>query len=424
MWRAHYRVFNALKKEQSKYNGTWTLTQTNDNQLYVECSETMKVDSSYGTQDGNAIDPLYKVLVACPTTKSLSLSVSQGGCSIGDDPWSFNWRAGDRFPDLEALTLSGYDWESESGFDWSTRRPPSIDAWKAAMNWDLLKRLDLDRPPNSFLEAFRGELRSLEALILRPRWGFWGDEDTFCVFDEAAKQLRENYTTFIAALPPLRELSISGMGELLNITPILEAHGPSLRKLIIHEFERDCTYESGNATLIRPFLNVAQIEEIKTAAPNLESLSLDVYRSANRWPTTIFKALTAFPNLSNLTLHFDLEDAWRSRRTKQCYLRNEDSIWDKYCTVHELMQPILNRTAAQTIIHDLRLNQSSMKLQHVTMYVGDFERRQGGGLRHEAHNEHNRPMRFDCWVEEGGLERCKAVEGSLYDGDESLGFDE
>ncbi|MCJ1380635.1 hypothetical protein MMC17_003743 [Xylographa soralifera] len=429
MWRADPRILNALKEEQATYNGNWTLEKTNDYQiarLYVECSDSVKVDSAYGTGDGNAIDPLYKTLLACPATKSLSLSISQGGCSIGDDPWSFNWKAGDRFPDLEDLTLSGYHWESRSDSGRSTRTSSSVDAWKAAMNWSLLKRLDLDRPPNSFLEAFRGELYSLDSLVLRPRWGFWGDEDTFCAFDEAAEQLRENYTTFIATLSPLRELSISGMGKLLNITPILEAHGPSLQSLRIHEFERDCTNEASNATLIRPFLDIAQIEEINAAAPKLESLSLDVYRSANRWPITIFKALTAFPNLSNLTIYFDLEDAWRKRRTKGWYLRDEDSIWDKYCTVHELMQPILNQTAAQTIFHDLSTDKLGVKLQNLTMYIGNFERREGGGLRYPAHDEYNTPMRYECWVEDDGLERCTGVHdySSLYDEDETPGFEE
>ena len=425
IWQADPRVFNALKKEQSKYNGSWTLEKTGNYQqasrVYVECSDSVKVDSAYGTQDGNAIDPLYKTLVACPTTTSLSLSVHQGGCVIGNDPWSFKWKEGDRFPNLEDLTLSGYRWDSERGFDWSTRRKSSVDAWKAAMDWSLLKRLDLDRPPNSFLEAFRGQLHSLDSLVLRPRWGFWGDEDTFCASDEAAGELRENYTTFIIALSPLRELSISGMGELLNMTPILEAHGPSLQALRIHEFERDCTYESGNATLIRPFFNLAQIEEIKTAAPNLQSLSLDVYRSANRWPTTIFRALSSFPNLSHLTMYFDLEDAWRKTRTKRCYLRDEDSIWDQYCTVHELMQPILNQTSAETIFHDLRMDQPGMKLQNLTMYAGDFERREGGGLRYEAHDEYNRPMRYDCWAEEDGMERCKGVRAWKFIYDELEG---
>ena len=381
----------------------------------------MRVDSAYGTQDGNAIDPLYKVLLACLTTKSLSLSVSQGGCTIGDDPWSFNWNAGDRFPDLEELTLSGYDWESLNDVGRPTRRPSSIEAWKAAMNWTLLKRLDLDRPQYSFLETFRGTLHSLESLTLRPRWGFWGDEKTFCAFDEAAEQLRQNYTTFIAALPPLRELGISGMGKLLNMTPILEAHGSSLKQLKIHEFERDCTYESGNATLIRPFLTLAQIEDINIAAPNLESLSLDVYRSANQWPIAIFKALAAFHKLSSLTIYLDLEDAWRKRRTKYCYLRDEAGNWDTYCTLHELMQPLLNQTAAETIFHDLRTDQPGVKLRNLTMYVGDFERREGGGMRYPAHDEHNRPMRYECWVEEDWLERCTGVQewNFLYEDDTS-----
>ncbi|MCJ1398349.1 hypothetical protein MMC11_001547 [Xylographa trunciseda] len=433
-WRADPRVFEALKLEQAEYNGSWTLETTYDDRdslLYVECSDHVKVDSAYGTQYGNAIDPLYKSLIACSNVRSLDFSVSQGGCSISDDPWSFDWKKGDRFPNLEDLTLSGYDWESQTSFGQSAHRPFSVDAWKAAMDWSLLKRLNLDRPPNSFIEAFQGELHSLESLILRPRWGFWGDEETFCALDEAAEQLRENYTNFIVALPPLHELEISGMGQLFNMTPILETHGAALRKLRIHEFERDCTHESGNATLIRPFLSLTQIEEINVGAPKLESLSLDVYRSANRWPVTLFKSLSSFPNLSELTIYFDLEDAWRTRRTKRCFLSNVASVWDRYCTVHELMQPVLNQTLAQEIFRNLRMNQRGMTLQNLTMYTGDFERREGGGLRMDNHDEYNRPMRYECWVEADGLEKCKGDRewSFLYDelededSDESLGSD-
>ena len=398
----------------------------NEPNYFIECnSETLKVDSSYGTGGSrNGVDHLYNTLIECQNARSVSLSISQGGCLIDDDPFSFPWRAGDRLPDLENLTLSGYDWEPWVS-PWSEHsRPSSARAWKNAMDWGKLKRLDIDRPPNSFLEAFHGELSDLESLVLRPRWAFWGDEVTLCSFNEDGNELRQNYTSFITALPPLRELSISGMGELLNLTPILETHGTSLEKLKIHELEHDCTYETGNSTWTRPSLTVAEIKQLNAAAPNLQSLTLDVYRSNNDWPITILKALSAFPNLSHLTLSFDLEDPQHRRYTKECWTHGSGR--DKYCMVNELMLPLLNQTSAIEIFQSLRREQRETMpgndnntiinklLEKLTVSAGDYGRQTGGGLRLTEHCDYPRPVRYECWIKGEEREVCEGRAGINY----------
>lgn len=130
------------------------------------------------------------------------------------------------------------------------------------------------------------------------------------------------------------------MGQLLNLTPILETHGASLEQLSIHEFESDCTYATCNATWTRPGLSVSEIEELNSAAPNLQSLTLDGYRRANRWPVSMFNALSAFPNLAQLTIYFTLEDPWRTKPTEHCAVRED--VRGKYCVVDELMEPYLS----------------------------------------------------------------------------------
>lgn len=357
----------------------------------IECSSNSLV---YDGESGERLNQLYDALVTCPNIRSLSLSLSQGGCVIEDRRRSFSWKRGDRFPRLENLSLSGYDWDDRV----NSRAQSNAEYWRASMDWSKLKRLDFSLPSNLFLDTFRSELGGLESLVLRHRLGFWGDEETLCGFDATAEALRQNYTSFIAALPPLHELSISGMGQPLNMTPILETHGASLEKLSIHEFEHDCRYETGNATWVRPVLSVLEVEEIILLAPNLKELTLDVYRSSNKWPISMLKTLSKFPHLARLTINFNLEDPRRSRYAKKCYV-NE---WarDEYCSINELMEPQLNQTTASEIFHTIQQYQTGTKLQNVTFFAGDFGRREGGGMRLIPHYEWNTPIRYDCWMEE------------------------
>lgn len=380
----------------------------------------------YGSGGNDQIvDSLYTELVSCSRIRSLSLSIRQGGCVVDDtNPFSFTFKQGDRFPDLENLTLSGYDWDSFETARWRGSTPSSLEFWCKTMNWNTLKRLNIDRPPKSFFNAFSGteRLSGLESLVLRPLSGFWGDEETFCDLDESAAQLRHNYTAFVAGLPPLRELSISGMGVLLDMNPILETHGHSLVSLGIHEFERDCIYDGWNETSVRPTLNASQIQYISEATALLESMELDIHRSDEGWPTSTFAALSSFANLRKLTLYSDLEDPTRRRPVEHCFLNNPE-----YCFVPALAEPQLDQDAAEGIFREIRLLQNSQKLRHLTIYAGDWGRREGGGLRIADHYDHNRPAKFVCNAEESGLEICKKWNGyttdeSWFDGEDDDGW--
>lgn len=118
------------------------------------------------------------------------------------------------------------------------------------MDWNKMKRLNIDRPPKHFLDTFHGQLNGLDSLEIR-LWHVWG-EQTYCDFDEAAEQLRGNHISFIAALNPLRDLTISGIGHPLELAPILKAHGQSLKTLSLHEYKQDCDYSIVNEPLALP----------------------------------------------------------------------------------------------------------------------------------------------------------------------------
>lgn len=335
-------------------------------------SDTLNVYISYGSgQDINGVDDLYHNLISCPNVRSVSLSIAQGGCVIGADPWSFKWKKRYRFPNLENLTLSGYDWESREYTPRRGPRPLSAPAWKAAMDWSKLKRLDMDIPPPSFLEAFRGKLTGLESLVLRPEVGFWGDELTLCGYDRDTRQLRRNWTSFIAALPSLYQLEISGMGQTLDVTRILASHGATLKHLKVHEHERDCVLGTGNSSWTRPSFDVSQVKNIHTAAPDLETLTLDLWRGSNGWPYDILSELSNFSNLSHLTIYFNLEDPWHTRYAKDCYSDPFQELDQPGCHLPDLMKPLLNSTVAKAMFKSLRRDQPSGKVRRLTVYAGD-----------------------------------------------------
>ncbi len=406
-----------LDQWRAKFNPDWSIELDDEasSTHFVECNaDSLDVVASYGGRDAkHIIDHLYANLVSCTDVLSLNLKIFQGGCVVDDgNPWSFNFRKSDTFPHLESLTLSGYDWDSRKTTWWWAQVPSNLESWRLAMDWTRLKRLDIDLPPNSFLEAFSkpNQLAGLESLVLRPRLDVWGDENTLCGSDEDIEQLRQNYTSFITNLPPLRELSIGGMGRSLDLGPILKAHGGSLKNLSLHEYESDCVHDTQNETRTRPPMNVTQLQYISKAAPHLQTMTVDLHRSGAEWPAATIKALSTFENLRDLTRYFDLEDYSKMRPVEMCAINRSHGR----CTVPELMQPVLNQETAQRIFRQIRSVQPGKKLQHVTLYAGDYGREEGGGLRIVAHREHNRPVKFDCRVEKD-VEVCEGWFGRTVD---------
>ncbi|KAF2498697.1 hypothetical protein BU16DRAFT_302989 [Lophium mytilinum] len=368
-----------------------------------KCPSSLRVSASYDTNHDelSVVDQVYDIVTACPKVKSLSLSITQGGCSIGSNPWSFNFHGYDTFHALEHLELSGYNWD-----DTTRNEEGSTAAWKNHMDWSKLRTLNIDLPPNSFLNAFKGEdiLQSLDSLTLRPKWGFWGDETTLYNFDDEAHQLRANYTSFITSLRPLGELSVSGMGEHLDIISILERHGATLRKLSIHEFEGGCF----NRT--RPSL-VHQLDRIHEHAPDLHTLELDFLRDRSDWPNPTME-LARFEALRELHMHFDLEDRGQQVRNTKCEAREAGYEDPRECPlVAALAEPRLTLTNAKDML--LNLGRVGSKVNSLTVTTGDYGRREGGGLRFPDDSV-PMPRKVVCWC--NGEGECREENGVYCEG--------
>ncbi|KAI4281515.1 MAG: hypothetical protein L6R38_003641 [Xanthoria sp. 2 TBL-2021] len=254
--------------------------------------------------------------------------------------------------------------------------------------------------------TMKGQLTGLRSLIFRPQWGYWGDEETLCIFDSEAQEMRNAYVSFIAGLPPLRNLSISGTGELLDMEPILLKHEHTLRSLAIHEFERDCAYQTGNKTRTRPTMGVEELRHLKSAVPNVDSLTLDLHREHGHWPTETLNVLSTFDNLIDLTVHINLEDPTRMTHADPCWA-GPDS-----CMLPRLMEPRIDLGAAHFIFRNLRQRQHERRLQYFRLVAGDYARREGGGMRFSPYDP-DKPVMYRCRVEGNGTEFCMGPRGFI-----------
>ena len=389
--------------ELQSRNWTLEIDRNIDPAFFIECnSDSLDISIFYnGLDTKHKMDFLFDSLSTCENIVSLDLAIAQGGCAVNDyNPRAFLFENNHRFAsDLQELKISGYDWDHQSK-SWLGRTTPiNVESWKSAMDWSKLKVLSVDLPPQSFLESFKGHLKALESFSLRPKFGYWGDDQTLCRFDEKSNQTRANYTSFVAALRPLRSLSIGGLGYLIDLEPILKTHGDSLRNLILHENERSCIQLEDNNTWSRPTLSDRQLQNLNSATPHLETLEIDIARNADGWPQSTFEVLSNFSQLRNLTLHFVLEDLNRTHPVRRCALNPSAPE----CFVPELMNPVLSVDVLQRVFRGLRQSQDENKgldgrLQWLHAYTGDYGRQLGGGYRFFAHDEHNHPQRFACGI--------------------------
>ncbi|KAF2732522.1 hypothetical protein EJ04DRAFT_553964 [Polyplosphaeria fusca] len=211
----------------------------------------------------------------------------------------------------------------------------NIKRWKEAMDWSKLKTLNIERPPEIFLRAFKAHLHGLESLTIVPSHEWGGAPSTLCGTDPTTQDLRREYVEFVTSTGPLKELRIIGMGEPLDMTAILAAHGQTITTLSLHDFEIAACSEnlvgqrrtlsdqwvpymialegpgpySSTASLSyrRKYLSPTDLEHIRLSAPHLQTLEIDVLRNADgTLPAAIIAELAQFPSLENLTLHLNL----------------------------------------------------------------------------------------------------------------------
>ena len=381
----------------------------------IECnSDTASLDSAHAQQ--NQLSHLYETLISCPKISSLSLDIQEHSSWL----WSqlfLPFRSGDRFPNITELKVLGYPWDvdsrqiegswwhSSSWFDHFTPVRGDVTAWKAAMDWSRLKKLDIDRPSESFLEAFQGKLKAVESFTLRPKPWDWKLQRIFSNGGKALEELKGQHTSFIASLPPLKELQMNDMASIINMTEILEIHGPSLESLALRGRKIECWYGHCRRVALGP-ISSASPEDFKLltqSAPKLERLELDLATGPGvltmegqvpLWVSDFLDGLRSLAKLKTLTLYFKEQ----IKEEPQCAVR-----WRENCVLPKVVRPVLDERIALDIFRKLRRVEDGTgeHLERLTLHADVIKER-----RHLtfSHLEPDSSLRWLCSVDVDGRE--------------------
>jgi len=202
-----------------------------------------------------------------PNLIELSMKVGSMGCVIFDVDPKFARLKGKRFPPLEKLTLEAFPLSVKN-----------VDYWMRNMDWSQIGNLDLraiDEPTYLLNESMKLAygLPQLKALRIELPW--FGD----------AKDTRDFEDTFRRFLDAPRDTGLSEIALEGDYQPylqvILDRHGTTLRKLLLHAPER--AYEPQ-----REMLSALELSDLGRRAPNIAAISVDINRTPNGSLVSLF----------------------------------------------------------------------------------------------------------------------------------------
>ena len=371
--------------------------------MIIDCSSK---DIDVGIMGGSkgfqsTFDHLYKTLASCQNIESLTLFVADGGWNMdSSNRRAFNWSDGDIFPSLRNLTIINYDWRvSEDG--------QISDPWINRMDWSQLEHLEMDIPSPQVFESLMSKLSGLRSLKLHPEWGFWGDGGALCSYDSPAYKNSSSFYDSIISLSPLNRLSLNGLGGHLEITKLLEKHGPTLEQFTIHNLENDCQYITGNDSWVRPYLNLSEIAEIRERAPHLKSLGLDVHRTSSTWLGGVFKELSEFTDLEDLTMYFNNQDPYNWNETRYCPSHGS-------CLAKTAVEPPQTKSISLELwrkIEEGRKSNGLSMVRTLTLYAGDWGETEMDVKQNTYHDENPIPKKYRCTRQPSGSVQCLREKG-------------
>ncbi|KAI4094907.1 MAG: hypothetical protein LQ344_001952 [Seirophora lacunosa] len=369
-----------------------------------------------GTYDPSEIVRLYDTLISSSDIHSLSLKISEYGCTVSENLFAFPFQPGDRFPPLKILRLKGYDFDdtnsalralserSVSGIrglrnhladeydgwewfrperlqlNWESIKGSNLRMWRDAMDWSQLEELELrDLDLSTFFKEMSDQVHNLKHLSLQPRWSRSEGPEVSLV---------NSTETFVQGQEHLERLSLQGYTSYFDaLRRMLERHGPSLRALQLRE------WESTDIINPRAVLSSAQLLEVKRLCPQLERLSIDLNRNGT-WPTEIFNALSMFEGVQHLEMNLELgsdrhvsEDnmGWESRAQRNI-------------SAEEFRQPSVNAEAATWLLRTLKQHKKGAPLQNLTITIGDWGKDTGGAGYYFLPWETGLEEKWECQV--------------------------
>ncbi|KAL1685457.1 hypothetical protein GGG16DRAFT_118846 [Schizophyllum commune] len=129
----------------------------------------------------------------------------------------------------------------------------------------------------------------------------------FDTVEHKIEHVKANVDIFFAQVPPLESLTIYGPRDaLFDLSPVLSRHGPTLRKLHIHQHE---PYPEMTGYPPRRVLTLAEVAAIRAACPLLEDLGIDIDQDSEapaQYLDAVCEILARPPRLRRATLNLDL----------------------------------------------------------------------------------------------------------------------
>ncbi|OCK75100.1 hypothetical protein K432DRAFT_386410 [Lepidopterella palustris CBS 459.81] len=340
---------------------------TRDPRRSAQCPSKIEADITYPVYDDEEyngyygkpgpfrhLSDVYAALTSCSNITSLDLTIGRyGGCDVDDGPWNFDFKPGDKFPELEELRIRGYDFDDywkwkqdrrDAGYDLSwtleytwmdmlTGNGPSrqvfppkptlpepkredylarnLDQWLSVMDWNLLQVLEVQDPGPGFLMRMSepGRLGRLRELKIVKRWHmFWdseeleGWEDMSAKFiagvgrgEETANEANSSTTALSTKLSTTSNITSLILKDVVPLSTFVESllpiYGPSLTTLSIR-YSPPCSD-------LPTYFNATTLTLLASTSPTLSTLTLDLPRNGS-WPLAILDVLASIPNLQHL----------------------------------------------------------------------------------------------------------------------------
>ncbi|KAH8697537.1 hypothetical protein BGW36DRAFT_461495 [Talaromyces proteolyticus] len=322
-------------------NGTMGDSRLADRTL--SCISTLHATvNPFKEQDGpnRHILHLQKLFFKCPNMRSFSLCVhgNYGGCVLNfpsfDTIRTFQLAGYENFPLIEELSLDAYAMEDDEWIHWKDR-----------FSWSKLKSLTLGpSDPCNLLDRMAGYATSLRTLKVL---GYAEEGNSDC----------KSVERFLFSFDSLETLELNGY--LCSVNAV--AQHKNISDLCLH------MAEYSEKEIQRRVLTTAELKHLDKHCPKMESLSIDVERSNNEWPESIFGSLaTSFANLKALSIHFELGIS----DIENPIMPALDESWAK-----NLSQKFFNKRHSFDYVKDDNDRTSLGKLHTLTLKTGESQRR-------------------------------------------------